>query len=149
MSKLDAYFNDYGLYHQTKGNQRTHALGIPMIVVAVLSWASHWVWATSSFPELPGSLVQLDFAELILGLASAWYVFLDWKLGLPFLAVLYGAYWVGRAISPEFAAVLFVGGWVLQFVGHGVYEKKSPAFTKNIEHLLIGPIWVFVKFLHL
>jgi uncharacterized membrane protein YGL010W len=40
---------------------------------------------------------------------------------------------------------VFVLGWVLQFVGHGHYEKKSPAFFKNLTHLLIGPLWVFSK----
>ncbi len=149
MPKIDAYFKDYGLYHQTAGNRRTHVVGIPLIVVAVLSWASHWVWIAPSGPALPASLFQLDFAEFIIVLVSCWYVFLDWKLGLPFIPTLYGLYWVGRAISPELAAIFFIAGWALQFLGHGLYEKKSPAFLKNVEHLLIGPIWVFSKFLHL
>jgi hypothetical protein len=40
---------------------------------------------------------------------------------------------------------LFIVGWIFQFVGHAVYEKKSPAFMKNFEHLFIGPPWVFAK----
>ena len=39
------------------------------------------------------------------------------------------------------AAALFVGGWVLQFVGHA-YEGKKPAFLTNLTHLLIGPLWI-------
>jgi uncharacterized membrane protein YGL010W len=39
--------------------------------------------------------------------------------------------------------VLFVVGWIFQFIGHIKYEKKSPAFTKNFEHLFIGPLWAF------
>ncbi|MBW3671962.1 MAG: DUF962 domain-containing protein, partial [Acidobacteria bacterium] len=38
--------------------------------------------------------------------------------------------------------VLFIAGWVLQFVGHGMYEKSSPAFLRNLLHLLVGPIWI-------
>jgi uncharacterized membrane protein YGL010W len=39
------------------------------------------------------------------------------------------------------AIVLFVAGWVFQFVGHA-YEGKSPAFLTNLLHLLVGPLWV-------
>jgi uncharacterized membrane protein YGL010W len=145
MSKLEGYFADYSQYHRTLGNQRTHLFGIPMIVVAVLAWASRWVWVRWHSPELPMSLVQMDLACLIILLVSAWYCVLSWRVGLPALVFLYGAYWIGRAISNEVATVLFVGGWILQLIGHAIYEKKSPAFTKNVEHLLIGPLWVFVK----
>ncbi len=33
---------------------------------------------------------------------------------------------------------LFVVGWILQFVGHSVYEKRQPAFLTNAVHLLVG-----------
>ena len=39
--------------------------------------------------------------------------------------------------------VLFALGWILQGVGHAFYEKKSPAFLRNVLHMLIGPLWVF------
>ena len=37
---------------------------------------------------------------------------------------------------------LFVAGWIFQFIGHGVYEKRQPAFFRNLVHLLIGPLWI-------
>ena len=40
---------------------------------------------------------------------------------------------------------LFIGGWILQFVGHYAFEKNSPAFFRNLVHLLIGPLWVFAR----
>jgi uncharacterized membrane protein YGL010W len=40
------------------------------------------------------------------------------------------------------ALVLFFGGWAVQFIGHAVYEKRSPAFLKNLLHLLVGPAWL-------
>ena len=60
----------------------------------------------------------------------------------------------GEHEEAEFACVsrrgdrhrgLFVFGWVLQFVGHYVYEKRSPAFMKNLTHLLVGPLWILAK----
>jgi uncharacterized membrane protein YGL010W len=149
MSKIDSYFEDYAQYHQTSGNLLTHTIGIPLIVVAVLSWSARWVGWHSVATELPGSLLQMDLGCLLIILVSAWYCRLDWKLGISFLPVLYGLYWIGRTLPISVACAFFVLGWILQLVGHSVFEKKSPAFTKNIEHLLIGPIWVFVKVLRL
>ena len=39
------------------------------------------------------------------------------------------------------AAALFVGGWVLQLLGH-VYEGKKPALVDNLFQALIGPMFV-------
>ena len=36
----------------------------------------------------------------------------------------------------------FILGWVFQFIGHAVYEGKSPAFAKNAIHVLVGPMWI-------
>ena len=40
---------------------------------------------------------------------------------------------------------LFVVGWIFQFIGHYVYEKRSPAFFRNLAHLLVGPLWIVAK----
>ena len=49
---------------------------------------------------------------------------------------------LGRNLPFGVGAFLFFGGWVLQFVGHSVFEKRSPAFTRNLLHLLVGPAWL-------
>jgi len=36
----------------------------------------------------------------------------------------------------------FAIGWVFQAVGHAVYEKNRPAFFKNLQHLLVGPLFL-------
>jgi uncharacterized membrane protein YGL010W len=36
---------------------------------------------------------------------------------------------------------LFVGGWVLLFIGHRV-EGNKPAFFQGVIYFLVGPIWV-------
>lgn len=41
----------------------------------------------------------------------------------------------------RWALVLFVVGWILQFVGHLV-EGNQPAFFSNPMYLLVGPWWL-------
>jgi hypothetical protein len=37
----------------------------------------------------------------------------------------------------------FTAGWVLNFIGHGVYEKKAPAFADDPLSFVAGPVWDF------
>lgn len=43
--------------------------------------------------------------------------------------------------SWRWALALFVGGWILQFVGHAI-EGNQPAFFRNPVYLLVGPWWL-------
>jgi uncharacterized membrane protein YGL010W len=52
---------------------------------------------------------------------------------------------VGHFVPPLPALGLFVFGWILQGIGHSVYEKNSPAFLRNFVHLAIGPLWILAK----
>lgn len=135
---LAQFFSDYQAYHQSEGNKVTHYFGIPMIMIAILGLLARIA------PE-GDALVRLDGGTVILALAAAWYITKDWRIGAPFIVFTYGLYFAGRAMSLPWLWGFFVVGWVLQLVGHAVWEKRSPAFTKNLEHLLVGPIWIFAK----
>ncbi|HVK62123.1 MAG TPA: Mpo1-like protein [Bdellovibrionales bacterium] len=134
MESLENYFASYSDYHRTKGNKLTHYFGIPPIVFSTL-----------------GLLALVQFNDwlnlgLIVWLASiVFYCRLDWKMGIPFSALTFAMYWFARDIAWQAHVVLFVGGWILQLVGHQRYEKKSPAFLTNFSHLLIGPFWIFYR----
>ncbi len=39
------------------------------------------------------------------------------------------------------SAGAFTFGWVLNFIGHGLYEKKAPAFADDPLSFLAGPVW--------
>jgi hypothetical protein len=45
------------------------------------------------------------------------------------------------------AATSFVGGWVLNFIGHGKYEKNAPAFADDPLSFIAGPVWDFQQIL--
>lgn len=140
-SRLDRFFKDYSSFHRTGGNQLCHLFGIPLIVVSLLGLLAGWVWPGTD----AGALARLDGGILLLALALVWYLFLDWGLALEFAFFGLGLYCIGRALPLEALWTLQLAGWALQFVGHYHYERKSPAFFKNVQHLLVGPLWVFAK----
>jgi uncharacterized membrane protein YGL010W len=77
------------------------------------------------------------------------YLILDWRLALAMLPFAAGMYFLGRWMPLWLNAALFVLGWIFQFLGHSIYEKRQPAFLKNALHLLVGPLWILNGFVHL
>jgi len=118
---------DYAEYHRTPGNRHCHAIGIPLIVYAVVAWSR----IGTPFP----------FAALILPLYFLW----DARVGALMTAFI-AVSAVVAAYAPSWSTwAAFIIGWAFQFYGHAVHEKKSPAFAKNLSHLLIGPAFVATK----
>lgn len=141
--KLARRFEDYASHHRTRGNQRCHLIGITLIVVSLLGLLGRLPlefigWSGSEY-------FRLDGGTLLAGLGLLWYLYMDWRITLPFSLMILGAYFLGRTIPVPINWTLFILGWGFQGIGHIVYEKNSPAFLKNIEHLLIGPLWLFAK----
>jgi uncharacterized membrane protein YGL010W len=126
---------DYASYHRTRGNQKTHEIGIPMIVFSLLGILENGPFPG---PAFSGGL-------LFWIVTSSWYVRTDWKIGVPFSCLTLAAYFGAMKVSFSVHVGLFVMGWIVQLWGHSHFEKNRPAFTKNLEHLLIGPLWVFAK----
>jgi uncharacterized membrane protein YGL010W len=135
---LRTHFADYAAFHGTAGNKACHYVGIPLIVLSLLS-----LLARVPLFAVGGYAVTL--AEVTIVAVTAYYLTLDALLAAVMLVASVALLVVGRPLPPVAAAVLFVLGWILQFVGHYVYEKRSPAFFRNLAHLLVGPLWIVAK----
>jgi uncharacterized membrane protein YGL010W len=135
---LRAHFADYATFHATPGNQACHYVAVPLIVLTVFA-----LLAQVELVTVGGFTVTL--AEVVIVLVTAYYLTLDAPLALLMLVASVLFAWAGRFIPPMVALALFAAAWVLQFIGHYVYEHRSPAFFRNLTHLLVGPLWVLAK----
>ena len=89
-------------------------------------------------------------AELLIAVSLIYYFALDFRLATAMLiavAVLDLAAWKFSDLWVGLAALII--GWTFQGIGHAVYEKRSPAFTRNLVHLLVGPLFLLNEALHL
>lgn len=131
MKRVDDLLSDYGAHHRTRGNLVCHAFGVTLIVFGILSLLAELRVGPLTAAEIVIAVVVLYYATLDLPLAGAMlgaFILLDlaaravgdWRIGLAAFAV----------------------GWVFQAVGHAVYEKNRPAFFKNLQHLLVGPLFL-------
>jgi len=137
MRDIGSLFADYASHHQTKGNKWFHRVGIPMIMLSGLGMLARVHIA----PYVDAAILLIIFAEVV-------YMILDWRLAALMLLVSAAFYFAGSALPFWVNVALFVLGWILQFVGHSVYEKRQPAFLTNALHLLVGPLWILNDVVH-
>lgn len=135
MASLDELFQDYGSYHRTAGNKLCHKAGIPLIMFSLLGMlAAVEIWHRGS--------LRIDLAMVLVIVAGIWYVLLDRVLGV-LMIVVSASMWAASLYVPlAVHLTLFIAGWIIQFIGHLRYEGRSPAFTRNLVHLLVGPLWI-------
>ena len=145
MRTINELFEEYGSSHQHPVNVAIHKIAVPAITVSTLGM----LWSLPFFFE---SYSWLNWASLITVAALLYYFRLSKKLALGFAAIaaiiFYLLWWLSfmRQISLFVPMlVVFVVAWVLQFVGHHI-EGRRPSFMKDVQFLLIGPLWILGHF---
>jgi uncharacterized membrane protein YGL010W len=140
MKTLEEQMGTYAAYHQDARNKATHFVGVPMIVISLFIPLAWLKFSAGPF-VITGALL---FAAAIL----VYYVFLDplLALGTTVFTVLFvlAADWLARQgalVGWSAFGVLFVGGWILQLVGH-VFEGRKPALADNLFQIFIAPIFL-------
>ena len=144
MRTADQWLDDYGDSHRNHTNKALHWICVPVIAWCVLGL----LW---SLP-FPGSIRSLhpalNWASLAVLAALLYYSVLSVRLALgalPWLLAFLWSLdrldgWVGVPLW-SLCVVLFVVAWIGQFIGHAI-EGKRPSFFKDIQFLMIGPLWL-------
>jgi uncharacterized membrane protein YGL010W len=135
---------NYASVHRDPRNKATHFVGIPVIVFSLLLVLCLWRPQLGGH-DLPGSLVVAVLAVL------GWMA-LDLGIGLVMAVLMLVAWYAAEALASTVGSgstwgaflVLFVGGWILQFLGHH-YEGKRPALLDNIFQAFIGPMFLVAE----
>ena len=136
MKTLDQWFQEYGESHQNRKNQILHKICVPVIFFTVVGFLL----------LIPYAVGPLKMGEILLIVALAWYLSLGFRAFLVMLVLLGISYILfnalGTVVYPLIPLiVLFVIAWIGQFIGHNI-EGKKPSFFKDLQFLLIGPLWV-------
>jgi uncharacterized membrane protein YGL010W len=140
MKPLEEQMGFYAAYHRDARNRATHFVGVPTIM---LSLFIPLAWLRADIAGL-----SISAAMLLAAVVLVYYFLLDVPLALAMLALTALLLWAGDAIAQLGAlqswlwfAVLFVGGWMLQLVGH-VFEGRKPALADNLFQIFVAPIFL-------
>lgn len=128
MKAIDQWFDEYGDSHRNPTNKLLHWICVPLITFSVLGilWAIHpWV------------------SVLAVALALAFYATLSWRITAVMLVLSLIMLLILSMMTSVFipSVAIFILAWVGQFIGHHL-EGKKPSFFKDLQFLLIGPIWL-------
>jgi uncharacterized membrane protein YGL010W len=130
LRRIDKLLAHYGSSHTHPVNEAIHVIAIPMIMLSLLGLLSAvHPWLAYAF--VAASVVyylRLGSPMMLLGMGL-------WTVGLLALVQLMGSAVVGLSVA------IFVGAWILQFVGHKL-EGKKPSFFEDIQYLWVGPLFV-------
>jgi uncharacterized membrane protein YGL010W len=137
MRTVDDWLEEYGRSHRNPLNRKLHFACIPPIVFSVFC----------ALKAIPIGDVWLNAASVMAVAVLAYYWRLSWRLALG-ICVVFGVLYAGAvALSVAsgsnlvgIAAGFFAVGWIGQFVGHHI-EGARPSFFKDLQFLLIGPLW--------
>jgi uncharacterized membrane protein YGL010W len=135
LKPLNQWLDDYAADHTHPVNQKLHLICVPLIYFSVAGVLHYLPWHAG---------------DVLIGLAVIWYAMLG-RVALLLMAVqvcICLALAEGlRNLSPDHALYILLGifavGWIGQFYGHHL-EGRRPSFFRDLQYLLIGPLWVWL-----
>jgi uncharacterized membrane protein YGL010W len=149
MKTAKQWFDEYAESHQNETNQFVHYICVPIIFFSVIGllMSIPAVFLERTF-GLYNPLVE-NWAAFVAVLISFFYMRLGFwyfiEMLLVMLLCIVGNFWLGNNINLLYASmIIFVVGWTGQFWGHKI-EGKKPSFAKDLQFLLIGPLWILQK----
>lgn len=145
MRKIDLLFAEYAESHRNSTNKLIHWICVPLIFWSILGFISLIPSKSIGFIYI-GEISYVSFAAIVL--VTIFYMRLSLIISIIMfiLMVIMESFAYGINIRFKENAWLvylsvFVITWIFQFVGHKI-EGKKPSFLKDLQFLLVGPIWL-------
>ena len=143
MKTAQAWLDEYSESHRNVGNEILHWICVPAIVLSLLG-------LLASLP-VPAAFLEispyLDWATVFAIAAILYYFTVSVPLAIGMIIVMLGLLavvrWLAGFTTPLWitCVAIFVVAWIGQFIGHAL-EGKRPSFFKDVQFLMIGPMWL-------
>ncbi len=143
MKTINQWLNEYGESHKDETNKAIHWICVPLIFFTIVG-----LFYCIKLPLQLTSTLRLNVAMILVLLVTLYYFTLSKTIWIGML--LFGLVCLGICYLIEMylhvplwmvCVILFIAAWAGQFYGHKV-EGKKPSFLKDIQFLMIGPMWL-------
>ena len=145
MKNIHEWNNEYALYHKNKTNKLIHWVCIPLIMFSLFGLLSLIEPLTFTLNK---SIYKISILSAFILMAILYYLKLSKNLAVGMLLISI-IFITAIDIISIFQTkqllliyvLIFIVAWIGQFIGHKI-EGKKPAFFKDLQFLLIGPLWL-------
>ena len=145
MKSIDEWFDEYSDSHQNQTNKFIHWICVPLIFFTIIGFIS-LIPAPHFCAPYFGCISIASIVALVL--VSIFYFALSWRISIIMLFFMLLMEHFAYAINVHFKEnswiiylSIFIITWIFQFIGHRI-EGKKPSFLKDLQFLLVGPIWL-------
>ena len=143
MRTIQSWLDEYSVSHRNPTNKAIHWVCVPLIMLSALGM----LWAIPRPGFFYSISLYLNWATLLILASLIYYLLLSVRLaaGMLLVSVLMCLVlqWLGQLPWPLLwtSVAIFAAAWIGQFIGHKI-EGRKPSFFKDLQFLLIGPIWL-------
>eukprot|EP00002_Diphylleia_rotans_P025378 TRINITY_DN5012_c0_g1_i6.p1 TRINITY_DN5012_c0_g1~~TRINITY_DN5012_c0_g1_i6.p1 ORF type:complete len:208 (+),score=44.69 TRINITY_DN5012_c0_g1_i6:61-684(+) len=145
----------YGEYHSNPVNRAIHAIFVPTILWSVFAMLQAWGPSFGSLSVTNTLDLPITLAVPLAFIYATYYIALDSMAGSLYFFVLssmlIGAHYFVSLLGSSaglYALAIHISSWIFQFIGHGVFEGRSPALLDNPQQaFLLAPLFVFLEIL--
>lgn len=143
MRNIDLWLNEYGESHQNPTNKAVHWVCVPAIVISLIGL----LWSLPVPLVFAETSPILNWGTVFLMASIVYYFIMSTTLAIGMVAVsaaiIYALHRLDALSTPlwQICVAIFVVAWIGQFIGHMI-EGKKPSFFKDVQFLMIGPIWL-------
>ena len=143
MQSVQHYLDEYASDHRNPTNKALHRVCVPLIVLSLLGL----LWALPVPAALASMGAYSNWATAFIACTLIYYWLLAPRLAVGMLVVTVVFLGVIDALTSlpwplwQTSAAIFVIAWIGQFIGHTI-EGKRPSFFRDVQFLLIGPLWL-------
>lgn len=130
--RVDQLLAHYGESHQNSRNAVIHFIAIPLIALSLLGLL-YTLHPNVAHAFLVASMVYYMRLSMVFFVSMALF-------SVAMLALVWA---MGPQVLP-ISLSIFVGAWILQFIGHKI-EGKKPSFFEDLQYLWVGPLFVLSK----
>ena len=142
MRTVNQWLSEYGESHQNETNKSIHWFCVPAIFFSITG-----LLYSIKLPLILFSH-HVNVAMVVVLLITIYYLRLSFSLGIGMflfgILCLFFCHLI-ELYAPItlwlFCLIIFALAWIGQFYGHSV-EGKKPSFLKDLQFLLIGPMWL-------
>lgn len=142
MKSINQWLGEYGESHTNHTNKTIHWICVPAIFFSIVGL----LYSVKVPLRIDGH--HLNIAIFAIVLITLYYLRLSISLGIGMfifgVLCLLICHIIEKYVPIPLwlvCVIIFVIAWIGQFYGHSV-EGKKPSFLKDIQFLLIGPMWL-------